>query len=381
MIPLGKQGRGRAWTVRYVETRQKPYLRPRYFTEAATAACPTSIFPRIMAKIKVAINGFGRIGRLTFKSLLGRDNVEVVAINDLTDNKTLAHLLKYDSVHGRFDGTVSYDDHSLTVNGQRIEALAERDPKLLPWKDMGVDIVLESTGRFVDEAGAGQHLTAGAKKVVISAPATGNIPTVVLGVNDDTLTGDETIISNASCTTNCLAPMAKVLDDAFGIEKGYITTVHAYTSDQNLQDAPHKDLRRARAAALSIIPTSTGAAKAVGLVLPQLKGKLDGIAMRVPVPDGSTTDLTVILKKEATKAEINEAIKKAAESGPLKGILEYSTDPLVSTDIVGNPHSCIFDSELTSTNGTLAKVVGWYDNEFGYSTRTADLIQKLGEKM
>ena len=334
-----------------------------------------------MAKIKVAINGFGRIGRLTFKSLLERENVEIVAINDLTDNKTLAHLLKYDSVHGRFNGTVSYDDNSLTVNGQHIAALAERDPKLLPWKDMGVDIVLESTGRFVDEAGAGQHLTAGAKKVVISAPATGNIPTVVLGVNDDTLTGDETIISNASCTTNCLAPMAKVLDDAFGIEKGYITTVHAYTSDQNLQDAPHKDLRRARAAALNIIPTSTGAAKAVGLVLPQLKGKLDGIAMRVPVPDGSTTDLTVILKKEASKEEINAAMKKAADEGALKGILEYSTDPLVSTDIVGNPHSCIFDSQLTSNNGTLAKVVGWYDNEFGYSTRTADLIQKLGEKM
>ena len=333
-----------------------------------------------MAKIKVAINGFGRIGRLTFKSLLGRDNVEIVAINDLTDNKTLAHLLKYDSIHGRFNGTVSYDDNSLTVNGQHIVALAERDPKLLPWKDMGVDIVLESTGRFVDEAGAGQHITAGAKKVVISAPANGNIPTVVLGVNEDTLTGDETIISNASCTTNCLAPMAKVLDDVFGIEKGYITTVHAYTSDQNLQDAPHKDLRRARAAAYSIIPTSTGAAKAVGLVLPQLKGKLDGIAVRVPVPDGSLTDLTVILKKEASKQEINDALKAAAE-GPLKGIIEYTTDPIVSIDIVGNPHSCIFDSALTSTNGTLAKVVGWYDNEFGYSTRTADLIQQLGEKM
>ncbi|MGI4887020.1 MAG: type I glyceraldehyde-3-phosphate dehydrogenase [Janthinobacterium lividum] len=333
-----------------------------------------------MAKIKVAINGFGRIGRLTFKALLGRDNVEIVAINDLTDNKTLAHLLKYDSVHGRFDGTVSYDDHSLTVNGQHIEALAERDPKLLPWGKMGVDIVLESTGRFVDEAGAGQHITAGAKKVVISAPATGNIPTVVLGVNEDTLTGSETIISNASCTTNCLAPMAKVLNDTFGIEKGYITTVHAYTSDQNLQDAPHKDLRRARAAAYSIIPTSTGAAKAVGLVLPELKGKLDGLAMRVPVPDGSMTDLTVILKREVTKQEINDALKAAAE-GPLKGIIEYVTDPIVSIDIVGNPHSCIFDSELTSANGTLAKVIGWYDNETGYSTRTADLIQQLGEKM
>ncbi len=333
-----------------------------------------------MAKIKVAINGFGRIGRLTFKALLGRDNVEIVAINDLTDNKTLAHLLKYDSVHGRFDGTVSYDDNSLTVNGQHIVALAERDPKLLPWGKMGVDIVLESTGRFVDEAGAGQHITAGAKKVVISAPATGNIPTVVLGVNEDTLTGSETIISNASCTTNCLAPMAKVLNDTFGIEKGYITTVHAYTSDQNLQDAPHKDLRRARAAAYSIIPTSTGAAKAVGLVLPELKGKLDGLAMRVPVPDGSLTDLTVILKREVTKQEINDALKAAAE-GPMKGIIEYNTDPIVSIDIVGNPHSCIFDSELTSANGTLAKVIGWYDNETGYSTRTADLIQQLGEKM
>ncbi len=333
-----------------------------------------------MAKIKVAINGFGRIGRLTFKALLSRDNVEVVAINDLTDNKTLAHLLKYDSVHGRFQGTVEHDDDSLTVNGKRIVALAERDPKLLPWGDMGVDIVLESTGRFVDEAGAGQHLTAGAKKVVISAPAKGNIPTVVLGVNEDILTGDETIISNASCTTNCLAPMAKVLNDTFGIEKGFITTVHAYTSDQSLQDSPHSDLRRARAAALSIIPTSTGAAKAVGLVLPELKGKLDGIAMRVPVPDGSTTDLTVLLKREATAEEINAAIKKAAD-GEMKGILEYSTDPLVSADIIGNPHSCIFDSELTSANGTLVKVVGWYDNEAGYSSRTADLIKMLGDKM
>ncbi|SDX63117.1 type I glyceraldehyde-3-phosphate dehydrogenase [Hymenobacter psychrophilus] len=333
-----------------------------------------------MAKIKVAINGFGRIGRLTFKALLSRDNVEVVAINDLTDNKTLAHLLKYDSVHGRFPGTVEFDDNSLTVNGQHIVALSERDPKLLPWGDMGVDVVLESTGRFVDEAGAGQHITAGAKKVVISAPAKGNIPTVVLGVNEDILTGDETIISNASCTTNCLAPMAKVLNDTFGIEKGFITTVHAYTSDQSLQDSPHSDLRRARAAALSIIPTSTGAAKAVGLVLPELKGKLDGIAMRVPVPDGSTTDLTVLLKREATAEEINAAMKKAAD-GDMKGILEFSTDPLVSADIIGNPHSCIFDSELTSANGTLVKVVGWYDNEAGYSARTADLIKMLGDKM
>ncbi|RCR68974.1 type I glyceraldehyde-3-phosphate dehydrogenase [Larkinella punicea] len=329
-----------------------------------------------MGKIKVAINGFGRIGRLSFRRLLEKENVEIVAINDLTDNATLAHLLKYDSIHGKFQGTVTSDSESLTINGVKIHAYAERDPKALPWGTLGVDVVLESTGRFVDEAGAGQHLTAGAKKVVISAPAKGNIPTVVLGVNEDTLTGAETILSNASCTTNCLAPMAKVLDDVFGIEKGYMTTIHAYTADQNLQDAPHSDLRRARAAALSIVPTSTGAAKAVGLVLPQLKGKLDGYALRVPIPDGSVTDLTAILKREATKEEINAAMKAAAE-GPLKGILEYCEDEIVSTDIVGNPSSCIFDSKLTSANGTLVKIVGWYDNEFGYSSRVADLIAKL----
>ena len=333
-------------------------------------------FIKSMEKIRVAINGFGRIGRLSFRRLLDKENIEVVAINDLTDNATLAHLLKYDSVHGKFPGTVASDNESLTVNGQKINAYAERDPKLLPWADLKVDVVLESTGRFVDEAGAGQHLTAGAKKVIISAPAKGNIPTVVLGVNDDTLTGEETIISNASCTTNCLAPMAKVLDDVFGIEKGYMTTIHAYTADQNLQDAPHSDLRRARAAALSIVPTSTGAAKAVGLVLPQLKGKLDGNAMRVPTPDGSLTDLTVVLKREATAEEINNAMKAASEAG-LKGYLEYNVDEIVSIDIVGNPHSCIFDSKLTTTNGTLAKVVGWYDNEYGYSSRVADLIAKL----
>ncbi|WP_181308499.1 type I glyceraldehyde-3-phosphate dehydrogenase [Rufibacter sp. XAAS-G3-1] len=328
-------------------------------------------------KLRVAINGFGRIGRLTFKTLMERGNVEIVAINDLTDNATLAHLLKYDSVHGRFNGTVAADENSLTVNGQRIEVFAEREPKNLPWGRLDVDVVLESTGRFVDEKGAGGHLEAGAKKVVISAPAKGNIPTVVLGVNEETLTGAETIVSNASCTTNCLAPMAKVLDEAFGIEKGYITTVHAYTADQNLQDAPHADLRRARAAAVSIVPTSTGAAKAVGLVLPHLNGKLDGVAMRVPIPDGSLTDLTVILKREVTKQEINEAMKKAAEN-ELKGILEYTEDPIVSIDIVGNPHSCIFDAKMTSANGTLVKVVGWYDNEYGYSNRAADLMERLG---
>ena len=329
-----------------------------------------------MSKIKVAINGFGRIGRLTFKALLEKDNVEVVAINDLTNTKTLAHLLKYDSVHGRFNGTVEATEDGIIVNGNEIKITAERDPKNLPWGKLGVDVVLESTGRFVDEQGAGGHLEAGARKVVISAPAKGNIPTVVLGVNEDILKGDERIVSNASCTTNCLAPMAKVLDDTFGIEKGYITTVHAYTSDQNLQDAPHSDLRRARAAAYSIIPTSTGAAKAVGLVLPHLKGKLDGVAMRVPIPDGSLTDLTCVLKRPATKEEINAAMKKASE-GSMKGIMEYTEDPLVSIDIVGNKHSCIFDAELTSANETLVKVVGWYDNEVGYSNRAADLISRI----
>jgi glyceraldehyde 3-phosphate dehydrogenase len=325
---------------------------------------------------KVAINGFGRIGRLTFKKLLHKSGMEVVAINDLTDTKTLAHLLKYDSVHGRFPGTVEATDNGIVVNGKEIRIYAEREPANLPWGELGVEIVLESTGRFVDQEGAGGHLQAGAKKVVISAPAKGNIPTVVLGVNEEILTGDEEILSNASCTTNCLAPMAKVLDDTFGIEKGYITTIHAYTADQNLQDAPHKDLRRARAAAYSIVPTSTGAAKAVGLVLPHLEGKLDGCAMRVPIPDGSLTDLTVLLKNPATAEEINAAMKQAA-NGPMKGVLEYTEDPIVSIDIIGNPHSCIFDSGMTSANGTLVKVVGWYDNEAGYSARAADLMEKI----
>ena len=325
---------------------------------------------------KIAINGFGRIGRLAFKIMLENPDMDIVALNDLTDTKTLAHLLKYDSVHGRFPGTVEADEDGIIVNGKKIKIFAEREPAKLPWAELGVEVVLESTGRFVDAEGAGGHLTAGAKKVVISAPAKGDIVTVVLGVNDDILTGNETILSNASCTTNCLAPMAKVLDDNFGIDKGYITTIHAYTADQNLQDSPHKDLRRARAAAYSIVPTSTGAAKAVGLVLPHLSGKLDGCAMRVPIPDGSLTDLTVVLKNEATVAEINAAMKKASE-GPMKGILEYTEDPIVSIDIVGNPHSCIFDSQMTSSMGTLAKVVGWYDNEAGYSNRAADLIAKI----
>lgn len=327
--------------------------------------------------MKVAINGFGRIGRHAFKFLLQKPGVEVVAINDLTDNATLAHLLKYDSVHGKFNGTVTSDDNNLYVNGKAIRALAERDPKQLPWGEMGVDVVLESTGIFTSDEKASMHITAGAKKVVISAPATGDIKTVVLGVNDSILDGSETILSNASCTTNCLAPMVKVLDDLFGVEDGFMTTIHAYTADQNLQDAPHKDLRRARAAAYSIVPTSTGAAKAVGLVLPHLKGKLNGNAMRVPIPDGSVTDFTVNLKKPATVEEINAAMKAASE-GAMKGILEYCTDPIVSIDIVGNTHSCIFDADLTQVIGNTAKVVGWYDNETGYSSRVADLIAKIG---
>ena len=327
--------------------------------------------------MKVAINGFGRIGRHAFKFLLQKPGVEVVAINDLTDNATLAHLLKYDSVHGRFPGTVSHDDNHLIINGTPIRIYAERDPKALPWGDLGVDVVLESTGFFTSYEKAGLHLQAGAKKVVISAPATGNLKTIVLGVNDEILDGTETIMSNASCTTNCLAPMVKVIDENFGIAEGFMTTIHAYTSDQNLQDAPHKDLRRARAAAYSIVPTSTGAAKAVGLVLPHLAGKLNGNAMRVPIPDGSVTDFTVNLKKPATVAEINAAMKAASE-GSLKGIMEYTEDEIVSIDIVGNAHSCIFDSKLTQVIGNTAKVVGWYDNETGYSARVADLIAKIG---
>ncbi|MCB9080185.1 MAG: type I glyceraldehyde-3-phosphate dehydrogenase [Lewinellaceae bacterium] len=328
-----------------------------------------------MAK-RVAINGFGRIGRLTFRNLLQMEGIEVVAINDLTDNATLAHLLKYDSVHGKFPGTVTADDEYLHVNGHKISALAEKDPASLPWKALQVDVVVECTGRFTDREKAGLHLQAGAKKVVISAPAKGDIPTVVLGVNDEVISAEHTIYSNASCTTNCLAPMVKVLDDAFGIEKGYMTTIHAYTADQRIQDAPHSDLRRARAAAISIVPTSTGAAKAVGLVLPHLKGKLNGNAMRVPVPDGSVTDFTVIVKKETTVEEVNAAFQKAAE-GKMKGILEYCVDPIVSSDILGNPHSCIFDVDLTMVQGNLVKVVGWYDNEAGYSARLAQLTDRI----
>ena len=286
-------------------------------------------------------------------------------------------MLKYDSVHGRFDGEVTSDDQFLYVNGKKIYSLAEKNPTALPWKKMKIDVVIESTGRFTDSETANAHIIAGARKVVISSPATGNVKTIVLGVNDDQLTEDATIISNASCTTNCLAPMVKVLDDAFGVESCFMMTIHAYTADQNLQDAPHKDLRRARAAAYSIIPTSTGAAKAVGLVLPHLKGKLNGSSMRVPVPDGSVTDFTVTLKKAATKEEVNAAFKAAAETS-LKGILHYEIDPIVSIDIVGSKYSCIFDSDLTLAIDKTVKVIGWYDNEAGYSARLADLAVRVG---
>jgi len=326
---------------------------------------------------KVAINGFGRIGRLSFRQLLQKEGVEICAINDLTSVETLAHLLKYDSIHGRFPGEVRVENGQLIVNGTAIHVSAERDPAALPWGSLGCDVVVESTGVFRDPDGAGKHLTAGARKVVISAPAKGGIKTVVLGVNDDVIQDDDTILSNASCTTNCLAPIAKVLNDTFGLEKGYITTIHAYTSDQRIQDAPHSDLRRARAAAMSMIPTTTGAAAAVGLVLPELKGKLDGVAVRVPTPTGSLTDLVATLGRDVSAEEVNAAMKAAAE-GPMKGVLEYTEDPIVSVDIVGNPHSSIFDAGMTSAQGNLVKVFGWYDNEMGYSSRVADLVKRIG---
>jgi glyceraldehyde 3-phosphate dehydrogenase len=331
-------------------------------------------------KKKIAINGFGRIGRLTFQALLKNNQVEVVAINDLTNAKTLAHLLKYDSVHGRFGGTVSADDNSITVDGKQYTIYAEKDPANLPWKSLGVDIVVECTGRFRKRADLEKHLAAGARKVALSVPADKSNDvdlTVVIGVNDNLLSKEHVLVSNASCTTNCLGPIAKVLNDTFGIERGLMNTIHSYTNDQIILDAPHKDLRRARAAAVSIIPTSTGAAKAIGLVIPELTGKLDGLSMRVPTPDGSVVDLTVVLKKAVTVAEVNEAMQKAAE-GPMKGILEYTTDPLVSCDIVDNPHSSIFDSLLTQViDGNMVKVISWYDNEFGYSQRLADLAVKM----
>jgi len=330
--------------------------------------------------VKVGINGFGRIGRNFFRAALKQNApFEIVAVNDLTDNETLAHLLKYDSILGRLGAKVSHTDDSITVDGKTFKVFAEKDPASIPWGD--VDIVIESTGRFTKASDAQKHLAAGAKKVIISAPATDEDITIVLGVNEGAYDSSKHhIISNASCTTNCLAPMAKVIHEKFGITRGFMTTVHAYTNDQVILDFPHKDLRRARAAATNIIPTSTGAAKAIGLVMPELKGKLDGYALRVPVPTGSVTDLTVELSKETTAAEINAAIKSAAE-GPLKGILSYTEDPIVSSDIVTDPHSCIFDAGVTKVIGNTAKVAGWYDNEWGYSNRLVDLISFIGKKL
>ena len=332
--------------------------------------------------MKVGINGFGRIGRNFFRAIqVSGADIQIVGINDLTDTKTLAHLLKYDSILGRLGVPVVAEEGAIIVDGVRIPVFAERDPAQLPWAELGAEIVVESTGFFTDAESAKKHLEAGAKKVIISAPAQGEDITIVMGVNDHEYNpATDHIISNASCTTNCLAPMAKAIDDAFGIERGLMTTIHAYTNDQSILDFPHKDLRRARAAAINMIPTSTGAAKAIGLVMPQLKGKLDGYAMRVPVPTGSATDLTVELKKAATKEEIN-AVVKAAADGPMKGILVYTEDPIVSSDIVTDPASCIFDASLTNVNGNMVKVLGWYDNEWGYSNRLVDLVTFVGAKL
>ncbi|GAA1117085.1 type I glyceraldehyde-3-phosphate dehydrogenase [Arthrobacter flavus] len=332
---------------------------------------------------RVGINGFGRIGRNFFRAALEQGaDLEIVAVNDLTSPEALAHLLKYDSVTGRLAATVEVKDGNIVVDGKSIKVLAERDPASLPWKDLGVDIVIESTGFFTKASDAQKHIDAGAKKVIISAPATDEDFTVVLGVNDDQYDPENhNIISNASCTTNCLGPLAKVLNDSFGVERGLMTTIHAYTADQNLQDGPHKDLRRARAAALNMVPTSTGAAKAIGLVLPELKGKLDGYAIRVPVPTGSATDLTVTVSREVTVEEVNAAFKAAASEGKMKGYLTYTDAPIVSSDIVGDPSSSIFDSGLTKVIGNQVKVVGWYDNEWGYSSRLVDLTGIVASKL
>ncbi|HOC41196.1 MAG TPA: type I glyceraldehyde-3-phosphate dehydrogenase [Bacteroidales bacterium] len=335
-----------------------------------------------MKTVKIAINGFGRIGRNVFKVLERRNDVEIVAINDLTAPATLAHLLKYDSVFGVFDGSVEAKEQSIVVNNREYKIFAEKDPTQLPWKELGIDIVLECTGKFRDREGLMKHIQAGAKKVIISAPASKGTDvdiTVAIGVNDDKLTKDHILISNASCTTNCLAPVVKVLQENFGIEYGFMNTIHAYTNDQIILDSPHKDLRRARAAGLSIIPTSTGAAKAIGLVMPELAGKLNGSSMRVPVPDGSVVDLYVFLQKDTTAEQINATLKKYAESS-LKGILQYCEDPIVSHDIVGNTHSSIVDAELTFvTEKRFARIVAWYDNEFGYSNRLAEIAVKVGQ--
>lgn len=326
--------------------------------------------------IKVAINGFGRIGRMSFRAILNYPQIQVVAVNDLTDIETLAHLLRYDSVQGRLETPVTVSNGHIHCGQHIFKVYSEKDPSALPWGELGIDVVIESTGLYLDKASAGKHLEAGARKIIITAPAKEDVPTFVLGVNDHLLSTADSIVSNASCTTNCAAPMVKVLDEAFGVEWGLLSTVHAYTGDQRLVDAPHKDLRRARSAALSIIPTSTGAAKAIGLVMPHLKGKLDGTAFRVPVPSGSMTDFTVNLKKPADKKSINEAFYKASKE-QLSKILEYTTDPIVSIDIIGNPHSCVFDSDLTLVMGNTVKVVGWYDNEAGYSARVSELVLKM----
>ena len=333
-----------------------------------------------MGTIKVGINGFGRIGRLTYRALLKKSNIEVVAINDLTDAKTLAHLLKYDSVHGKFPGEVSVEGDSLIINGKKLKVMAEKDPANLPWGALGVEIILECTGIFRNREKMNKHITAGAKKVLLSVPADNKDDvdaTIVIGVNDHTLNASMQFVSNASCTTNCLAPVAKVLNDSFGVKRGLMNTIHSYTNDQIILDAPHKDLRRARAAALSIIPTKTGAAKAIGLVIPELDGKMDGFAVRVPTPDASLVDLTCELNREVTKEEINAAMKAAAD-GPMKGVLEYLDEPLVSCDIIGNTHSSVYDSGLTKIlGGNMVKIIAWYDNEYGYSSRLADLVEKV----
>ena len=327
--------------------------------------------------IRVAINGFGRIGRMSFRVLLERENVKVVAINDLADTNTLMHLMKYDSVHGVFKGNVESTTTGIKVNDQEVQFFQEQSPENLPWKELEIDVVIESTGLFLTKEAATKHLNAGAKKVILSAPAKdADIKTVVLGVNDAIVDGNEKIISNASCTTNSLAPMVKVIDELCGIESGYITTIHSYTGDQKLHDAPHRDLRRARAAAVSIVPTTTGAAKAITKIFPHLEGNLGGAGVRVPVPDGSLTDFTCVVKNPKSIEEVNATFRKVAGS-ELKGIVEYTEDPIVSIDIVGNTHSCIFDAKLTSVIGNMVKVVGWYDNEIGYSNRLADLIEKI----
>lgn len=326
--------------------------------------------------IRVAINGFGRIGRTFLKCALEKKNMELVGINDLASPATLSHLLKYDSVHGLFREQISSDEKNIILNGKKIPVFAEKDPTNLPWSKLGVDIVIESTGKFTDASKAEAHLSAGARKVIISAPATGNLKSIVLGVNDSILDGSEKIISNASCTTNNAAPMIKILDDHWNIESAHITTVHAYTGDQNLHDAPHKDLRRARAAAASIIPTTTGAAKAITAIFPKLEGRIGGAGIRVPVINGSLTDITCILQKNASVEEINKAFENASKT-IMRGILDYTYDPIVSVDVIGNKHSCIFDAQLTSTLGKMVKVVGWYDNEMGYSCRLAELVEKI----